>query len=667
LTDCQDNSIPINPNFLSNRSAKEAFLEFAKEFVRIDDRSDIARFRKNTLQASRQLGKYEQEFRVCISTLCDLRTQGWTFLLDQSQLWGRLPVRESESPSLEKQRVRESHLFERDAQLRDPATREFVRGMERIRLGTNKWVSVLSVIRDGTELSAKLRAANKHADKDEKLKVLRRCIDPYIQIVDTNSTCQFTGLRLFDIWRYFRHTWVIPYYTVPGRQIPILIRDAAAENHPIIGIAALGSSVVQLTPRDNWIGWTPSTFMEELRQNPTRRWANWVWSSWHQLVKAIYIKDFMQDGILERSDFRRPSPDLIERLLSESLAARRRHARYPKADQHKKQALDWEAEARTYLFRAKRARVLAELLAARLKLLQAGFKAPTRDDLAAALQTGRGREAIQVVLRHVKATHVGIDMLDVIICGAVPPYNALLGGKLVAMLITSPEVAAAYERRYANSPSIIASSMAGKSVVRRPRLVLLGTTSLYGVASSQYNRLKISAEAVGGAEGTEVRYELLGRSLGFGSNHLSPTTVEEIGILLAQSEGGRKVNSIFGEGVNPRLRKIRDGLQLIGLPADSILKHGNTRIVYGISLASNFREVLMGCTTRPHNIFPRSKPQKVTQAIIDMWLERWLSRRIERPEVLDTVEKHSHAYPLSHGAKVVLPPLEEELPLFETL
>jgi hypothetical protein len=35
-------------------------------------------------------------------------------------------------------------------------------------------------------------------------------------------------------------------------------------------------------------------------------------------------------------------------------------------------------------------------------------------------------------------------MADITVCGAVQPYNAVLGGKLVAMLSASPEVVQAY-------------------------------------------------------------------------------------------------------------------------------------------------------------------------------------------------------------------------------
>jgi hypothetical protein len=55
--------------------------------------------------------------------------------------------------------------------------------------------------------------------------------------------------------------------------------------------------------------------------------------------------------------------------------------------------------------------------------------------------------------------------------------------------------------------------------------------------------------------------------------------------ILGRSRNGRKVNSIFGEGVNPLIRKIREVLELLELPSDLLLRHGNKRIVYGIPLA----------------------------------------------------------------------------------
>lgn len=655
--------IPLNPILPPGNQAR-IFVETVQQLASVCQSKEVSRVRANAFRRTERCGSHQQMLRVCLSAVCDLRLQGWTFHITPSGIWGSLPQANSGSPLLEKQRIREAHLFERDSQLRMPATREFVRKMERQYFGPAGWGSIFSLMRDGRELAAQLRPLLQFTNGTDRLEGIKRCIEPYIQIVEPGATCEFTGLKLTDVWRYFRHTWVTPYYSIPGRQMWILIRDRAAQNHPVIGIAALGSAVVQLTPRDNWIGWTPAVFLKKIQSHPTTEWARWVNSSLRRLIREIYIKDFLKEGILSRSLLRSPTSAVVQRLLKEAEQARRWHAKYPKARQHKNTNHNWEAQARTYLFRAKRARVMATLLNARQRLLATGFKSPARHSLAAALTTSAGRHAVEVVLKHVKAEHVGINMLDITVCGAIPPYNALLGGKLVAMLLTSPEVASAYERKYARSHSIIASSMAGRPVLRKPRLVMLGTTSLYGVSSSQYNRIRIPVCDLGGANDDEVSYELLGRSLGYGSYHLSAATVAEIELMLAHSQNGRRVNSIFGEGVNPRLRKIRDGLMAAGLPSDGLLLHGNTRLIYGVRLARNFRDVLIDRAKRPTYIFPRSDPGGVSRAISEFWMKRWLSKRIEREDVLREVESHVRSHPLHHGARVLLPPIEDERPLF---
>jgi hypothetical protein len=43
-------------------------------------------------------------------------------------------------------------------------------------------------------------------------------------------------------------------------------------------------------------------------------------------------------------------------------------------------------------------------------------------------------------MRQAKASRVGTTIADLTVCGAVPPYNEILGGKLVAAMIGSPEV-----------------------------------------------------------------------------------------------------------------------------------------------------------------------------------------------------------------------------------
>ena len=95
---------------------------------------------------------------------------------------------------------------------------------------------------------------------------------------------------------------------------------------------------------------------------------------------------------------------------------------------------------------------------------------------------------------------------------------------------------------------------------------------------------------------------MLGRTAGYGSYHFSQNTMESLEPLLGQLQGGRRVNSIFGEGVNPKLRKVRGALDEVGLPSDALLQHGSPRLVYGIALARNFREILLGLERREQEV-----------------------------------------------------------------
>jgi hypothetical protein len=128
-----------------------------------------------------------------------------------------------------------------------------------------------------------------------------------------------------------------------------------------------------------------------------------------------------------------------------------------------------------------------------------------------------------------------------------------------------PEIVKEYEGRYGSQMSLIASCMRGASVKRNAQLVLLCTTSLYGSALNQYSRIKLPAPMIGGAGDAAIEYKCVGISDGYGTFHISKDTLRMMGTLLGRSNESRKVNSIFGEGVNPLMRKIREGLGLLGL------------------------------------------------------------------------------------------------------
>lgn len=597
----------------------------------------------------------EASLTAAAHLLCDLADQGWAVRADD-EVWV-LPEASVADRTLEKQRIRRQELVKRDEQLSQASVRSFIASMEKPREFQGKFVSVFSLMRDGRDLRAALERA---AEAGSDLSKLRAAVDPYIQPVVTGERCQHTGLRLTDIWRYFRHTWTNYYATTPGRTMCLLVRDRAAPFHPVIGIAALSSAIVQIRERDHWIGWQPEPFLSALAAEPTARMARWVAGRLEHGLRELYLDDLVQDGLYWPSLWECPTPESIERLVKEAESRRRDHHRFVRQVDFKSKAkgntASWRQRAETDLFRSKRCLALADLLRARAALLPFLAPKPTSDGLRKALEDPQGRRAIAGLLRRAKGESVGTEIADLAVCGAVAPYNAILGGKLVSMLAASPTVVRAYRDKYSGYESEIASSMAGRPIQRRTNLVFLGTTSLYGSGSSQYNRIRVPAEVLGGTG--DIRFRELGRSKSFGTSHLSSESVNALTRLAEQSKTGIRVNSIFGEGVSPKFRKVRSGLDLLGWPADALLQHGRQRIVYGVSLVGNLLPYLIGADDKPDYIFP-SKLSDDVEKISGWWMERWLARRIQSQDVLAEVSRHHIDRPVSHGARVILPSLPD--------
>jgi hypothetical protein len=662
-----EKEIPLSP-FLSEK--KKDFILFCEEVVEylskgVEDSSYLKSLRTRVLPKN-EFSTENNRFFLAANVVLDLVAQGWEMRVTDGVVTVSPPkLKDTSSTAIAKEFIRKGHLVERDEQLSEPSVAEFVRGMERRRLTEKGWHSIYSLMRNGKELASNLKNVASLIDDKQRQTRLIEVIAPYIEFVESERKCSHTGMFLQDIWRYFRHTWVNAYKSLPGRSIQILIRDAAAPNHPVIGIAALGSSVVQQTTRDRQIGWDVERFLDNLRNSPTAIKAKWLRATLESLIVSIYRRDIEAEGILTSLDIEYPTARVIEKLKNETERAKEQHRRYPRISDYRVQILssngriDWEAQARLNLFRSKRCSTLAALLSIRKIFQEAGFNVPTKRNLSNALKSKIFCESIGQLIRFKKAENVGIHMMDIIICGAIPPYNLLLGGKLVCMLLCSPEIIDHYAKRYGSQVSVIASSMKGTAVVKKPNLVFLGTTSLYGVGSSQYNRVRIPAVEIGGKSEDEVVYRELGLSEGFGSYHLSRDTIGLMDNLLSRNGNGRQVNFIFGEGVNPRMRHIRQALSIINLPSDIILKHGNKRVVYGVELAKNYREVLLGLQEKPSYILPQSKPRTRTDRLSSYWRKRWLSKRINNEEVLGKVAQHTVSYPVTHGARVRLPMSED--------
>jgi hypothetical protein len=220
----------------------------------------------------------------------------------------------------------------------------------------------------------------------------------------------------------------------------------------------------------------------------------------------------------------------------------------------------------------------------------------------------------------------------------------------------------AYRAKYSR-PSEIASAMAGRAIHREARLSFVGTTSLYGTGSSQYNRLFWPGSVMGGAGDERMGFFELGRSRSFGTSHFSEETVEALVRLSSLSGDLVRVNSLFGEGVSPRLRKARIGLAALEWPANDLLRHGRERILYGVPLVRNLRDYSLGIDAEPDYLVDLDLEDADTQ-VARWWFERWCLGRAAQPHVVELMRLHRTVRPVRHGARVPLPEVDEPL-LFE--
>lgn len=187
--------------------------------------------------------------------------------------------------------------------------------------------------------------------------------------------------------------------------------------------------------------------------------------------------------------------------------------------------------------------------------------------------------------------------------GALPPYNELLGGKMVALALTSNEIREAYRRKYKNYISII------KERKLKPDLLFITTTSAFG-KSSLYNRLKYNGKIVA---------ECLGYTQGSGSFHIPEDLYEEL--LKFLSDKGIVVARGYGHGPSRKLRLISLGLHYLGLP--SFEYHGIKREFYLFPLVRNLKEVIQN----------GKKPigfDRPFDKLADYWKERWAIPRAAR-------------------------------------
>ncbi len=201
-----------------------------------------------------------------------------------------------------------------------------------------------------------------------------------------------------------------------------------------------------------------------------------------------------------------------------------------------------------------------------------------------------------------------VNIMDAYVLGAMPPYNSLLCGKLIACLIKTKEVRDLFAQKYNKSKGIISKKY------KHASLAMVTTSSALG-RSSIYNRLKLN----------QVAYlTSIGFTSGWGHFHIPHELFNSIRDYLKQKKHSYYKNNRFGDGPNWKLRAIRYALNTIGVN-DNLLRHGISREVFICNIASNARRYLAGKSKKAY--------YRGLLSVEDVGLlakERWIVPRAER-------------------------------------
>jgi hypothetical protein len=195
-----------------------------------------------------------------------------------------------------------------------------------------------------------------------------------------------------------------------------------------------------------------------------------------------------------------------------------------------------------------------------------------------------------------------VNLLDAYVLGALPPYNTLLCGKLIACLLRTRELYADFRSEYGRSTGIISGEEKGA------RLLAITTSSSMG-RSSVYNRLKLNGQEY---------LSPLGFTRGWGHFHIPDDIFSDMRSFLREIKHPYADLHKFGDGPNWRLRTARAALDALGF-RDDMLKHGIGREVFICELASNASKILKTGKGRPE-ISTLLSVEEVSNLALDRWV-----------------------------------------------
>ncbi|MGB7207942.1 MAG: Druantia anti-phage system protein DruA [Pyrinomonadaceae bacterium] len=180
--------------------------------------------------------------------------------------------------------------------------------------------------------------------------------------------------------------------------------------------------------------------------------------------------------------------------------------------------------------------------------------------------------------------------------GALPPYNNILGGKLVASMMATDYVRRKFKQKYQNVKTV----MQDRDIPAN--LLFITTTGAYG-ESRVYSRLNVNQRPVA---------KFLGYTQGSGSFHIPNFLYDEFISFLK----GRNydVGRGYGHGPSRKIRLIGQAMKLLGF-RDGI-NHAVQRSVYFFPFVENVKDVI-------HKGMRPKWIHRSQNEVAAFWKEKW--------------------------------------------
>ena len=574
------------------------------------------------------------KFKTFCSLLADLVDLGWSIEITRKGFEISPPkyVKSDEA----KIKARNSNWRAAENDIRNLQDVTFINKLRKPPVGSkNKSIDLL--VDNGDELKKLFEEVNSLKDENKKVEALKKIIKPEIQHCFLDEICSFTGLRLMDIWRYFRLTWSMPYQTSNARTMPFLVRNGARPNKPIIGIFQLVNPFFNNTGRNSFLRWDNylSAAQEIKNKNLT---VDELADAFLQIIDKSLKETRYDDLIDDQNLIKKPTQKVITKLTDLAEQYRIEETEEEKI-QFKKIKIKTRREVETPLTKSsekmylkKRSKRLSKLLFARMIFNEYNLKKNPKKAITIMLQIRDGQRAMNIALEYIRQGIYSTQAADLNVCGSIAPYNELLGGKLITLLSTSKNVMEKYDENYKKEKSIISSAVAGRNIIKPSKLLFLTVSSLYDIASSQYNRLKLYQKNYPKLK-TDLIFHEAGFTEGIGSYHISQKTSDLINELTGKVKKYEK-KSISGKGHSHKIRKIIIGLKILNLRQEDIMMHNQRRrnyvffhknkknmikYLYGLKKIENFNH----CSS--------------DLSIADAWIKRWVIKRIQRKESLEKI------------------------------